>query len=648
MASHTAAPAKGNDQVRFELAYKAIAPNVQIIAPWREWDIDSREDAIAYAEKHNVPIEQSKKNIYSRDRNIWHLSHEGAELEDPANSPNEAMWQWVVSPDKAPDKAEEVEIGFEAGTPVSVNGTKLGPVDLLNKLNEIAARNGIGRTDLVENRLVGMKSRGAYETPGGTLLIKAHQELERLTVDRETAHFQQALSHRYAELVYNGVWFSTLRESLDGFFKVAQQFVTGTVGLKFWKGTLNVTRRKSPFSFYRADLASFTMGRYNPKDAEGFINLFAFPVTVRPKAKAEGGKELHRGDPTRLRRSQDRTLTIHHDMTHDRTQRRPTLGRPLRARTETRFDAFPALASPSIGACCPTNSPSIARGRERCRRSESSPKSKFATRSKRSTRSRRNCRTIRHFSMARPPKTCTTSLKARLVHELGALGWKLHTGRSRNELVATDFRLFVMDAAASLAAATRAVSYRACRTGAKHNFGMPMAGMTHMQHAQPILLSHFLLAHAEAFSRDVTRLQHAAESADACPMGSGALAGNSFGIDRDAIARDLGFSRITANSLDAVSDRDFALDYLLALTGIATHLSRLAEDFVIFASQEFAYRHSARRIFATGSSLMPQKKNPDAWELIRGKTGRVTGALIALLTTMKGLPTELSTRLAGR
>jgi argininosuccinate synthase len=238
-----------------------------------------------------VQVEQSKKNIYSRDRNIWHLSHEGGELEDPANAPNEAMWQWVVSPEQAPDRPEEVEIGFESGIPVSVNDAKLGAVDLLNKLNDIAARNGVGRTDLVENRLVGMKSRGAYETPGGTLLSKAHQELERLTIDRETAHFQQALSNRYAELVYNGVWFSTLRESLDGFFKVAQQFVTGSVGLKLWKGTLNVTSRKSPFSLYRADLASFTMGRYNPKDAEGFINLFALPVTVRSKAKAESGKQ---------------------------------------------------------------------------------------------------------------------------------------------------------------------------------------------------------------------------------------------------------------------------------------------------------------------------------------------------------------------
>jgi argininosuccinate lyase len=229
-------------------------------------------------------------------------------------------------------------------------------------------------------------------------------------------------------------------------------------------------------------------------------------------------------------------------------------------------------------------------------------------------------------------------VESALVHELGALGWKLHTGRSRNELIATDFRLFVMDAATSLQVQL-AEFLSAILEQARTNFGVPMAGMTHMQHAQPILLSHFLLAHAESFSRDITRLQHAVDSADACPMGSGALAGNSFNIDRQAIARDLGFSRITANSLDAVSDRDFALDYLFALTGIATHLSRLAEDFIIFASQEFGYVILPDE-YSTGSSLMPQKKNPDAWELIRGKTGRVTGALLGLLTTLKGLPTS--------
>jgi len=225
-----------------------------------------------------------------------------------------------------------------------------------------------------------------------------------------------------------------------------------------------------------------------------------------------------------------------------------------------------------------------------------------------------------------------------LVEELGPLGWRLHTGRSRNELVATDFRLFVICAAAQTKSSLFAL-INALLAQAKGKLGVPMAGMTHMQHAQPILLSHFLLAHAEAFTRDLTRLQNAATSADACPMGSGALAGNSFAIDRAAIACDLGFSKITANSLDAVSDRDFALDYLFALSGVATHLSRLAEDFVLFASQEFSYVILPDE-YSTGSSLMPQKRNPDCWELIRGKTGRITGALVGLLATLKGLPTS--------
>ena len=271
---------KGNDQVRFELTYKALGPKLQIIAPWREWKIFSREDAIAYARAHKIPIEQTTANIYSRDRNSWHLSHEGGRLEDPSNAPDEAMWQWIVSPENAPNTPAEVEIGFEAGIPVAVNGKKLPPVALLEALNDIAAANGVGRIDLVENRLVGIKSRGAYETPGGTLLTLAHRELETLCVDRETVHFQQQMALRYADLVYYGLWFTPLREALDAFFASTQQRVSGFVGLQLYKGNVNFTHRESPNSLYRTDLASFAMTRYNPKDAEGFINLFALPVTV--------------------------------------------------------------------------------------------------------------------------------------------------------------------------------------------------------------------------------------------------------------------------------------------------------------------------------------------------------------------------------
>ncbi len=271
---------KGNDQVRFELAAKALAPELKIIAPWREWNIVSREQAIDYARAHNVPVEQTTKNIYSRDRNIWHLSHEGGVLEDPANAPEESMWQWIVSPAKAPDRSTTVEIGFESGTPVSVNGRELAPLALIEQLNEVAAANGVGRMELVENRLVGIKSRGAYETPGGTLLVTAHRELESLSLDRETAHYQQILSLRYAEMVYYGMWFTPLRESLDAFFAKSQQRVTGSVALTLFKGNVSVASRRSPFSLYRTNLASFTMTGYNPKDAEGFINLFALPITV--------------------------------------------------------------------------------------------------------------------------------------------------------------------------------------------------------------------------------------------------------------------------------------------------------------------------------------------------------------------------------
>jgi len=283
---------KGNDQVRFELAAKALAPDLKIIAPWREWNIVSREQAIDYARSHNVPVEQTTKNIYSRDRNIWHLSHEGGVLEDPANAPEESMWQWIVSPAKAPDRSTTVEIGFESGIPVSVNGTKLTPLALIEQLNEIAAANGVGRMELVENRLVGIKSRGAYETPGGTLLVTAHRELESLSLDRETAHYQQILSLRYAEMVYYGMWFTPLREALDAFFAKSQQRVTGSVALALFKGNVSVASRRSPFSLYRTNLASFTMTGYNPKDAEGFINLFALPITVPLEAEVPRAAEV--------------------------------------------------------------------------------------------------------------------------------------------------------------------------------------------------------------------------------------------------------------------------------------------------------------------------------------------------------------------
>jgi argininosuccinate synthase len=280
---------KGNDQVRFELTYKALAPHLAVIAPWREWTIQSREDAIEYARQHNVPISQTATKIYSRDRNIWHISHEGGELEDPANAPSEAVWMLTKSPAEAPDQPEDVTIGFEAGVPVAVNGEKLSGVGIVETLNRIGAEHGVGRIDLVENRFVGMKSRGCYETPGGTLIFLAHRELEALTLDGRTLHYKQRLALDYAELVYAGLWFTPLREALDAFFAATTQTVTGEVTLRLYKGNVSPVSRKSPHSLYSLDIASFTMGAsYDQKDALGFINLIGLPIKVKAMLEGKG------------------------------------------------------------------------------------------------------------------------------------------------------------------------------------------------------------------------------------------------------------------------------------------------------------------------------------------------------------------------
>ncbi|MDZ7315679.1 MAG: argininosuccinate synthase [candidate division KSB1 bacterium] len=289
---------KGNDQVRFELTYKAFNPKLHVIAPWREWNIRSREDAIAYAVEHNVPITATKEKIYSNDRNIWHISHEGGDLEDPWNMPKEEMFKLTASLQKAPDKPEFIQIDFERGVPVAVNGDRLDSVSLLKTLNKIAGKHGIGRVDVVENRLVGMKSRGVYETPGGTLLFIAHRELESLVLDRDTMHFKEMIAPKYAELVYNGQWFTPLREALDAFVESTQQNVTGSVRLQLYKGNVVIAGRKSPYSLYREELATFgEEDVYDQTDAKGFINLFGLPIKVRSLVQIDWGKKKDYEEP---------------------------------------------------------------------------------------------------------------------------------------------------------------------------------------------------------------------------------------------------------------------------------------------------------------------------------------------------------------
>ncbi len=292
------ATGKGNDQVRFELTYKALNPTLQVIAPWREWDIRSREDALDYAKEFNVPVVQTEKSIYSRDANLWHMSHEGGILEDPANEPEEKMFLWTNSPEKAPDEAETIKIDFEQGLPVAVNDVQLPPASLITHLNKLGAKHGVGRIDLVENRLVGMKSHGVYETPGGTILYSAHRELESLCLDRDTVHFKEQLALRYAELVYFGKWYHSLREAMQAFVEKTQESVTGWVKIKLYKGNIIVVGRQSQQSLYREDFATFGQEDvYDQSDAVGFITLFGLQMKVKAMMEVSDGGETRYAAP---------------------------------------------------------------------------------------------------------------------------------------------------------------------------------------------------------------------------------------------------------------------------------------------------------------------------------------------------------------
>lgn len=283
---------KGNDQVRFELAIKAFAPNMKIIAPWRIWDIKSRDEEIDYAEAHNIPLKINRETNYSKDKNIWHLSHEGLDLEDPANEPMyDKILEMGVTPEKAPDKPTYVTISFDKGVPVAVDGKKMKGSDIVRKLNELGGTNGIGLADIVENRLVGMKSRGVYETPGGAILYHAHEVLETLCLDKETAHYKQQIAIKFADLVYNGQWFTPLREALSAFVDSTQQTVTGDVKLKLYKGNITNAGVTSPYSLYDEDIATFAQDDvYDQMDSQGFINLFGLPIKVKAMMDAKRKK----------------------------------------------------------------------------------------------------------------------------------------------------------------------------------------------------------------------------------------------------------------------------------------------------------------------------------------------------------------------
>jgi argininosuccinate synthase len=305
------ATGKGNDQVRFEVTYATFAPHLKVIAPWREWNIRSREDALAYAATHGVPVDQSPRDMFSRDGNLWHLSHEGGNLEDPWDAPRKEMFKLTVDPEDAPDEPQVVTLGLERGVPVMLDGERLGPVEMVETLNRIAGSHGVGRLDLVENRLVGIKSRGVYETPAGTVLHVAHREIERLVLDRNTLHFKQSVSVRYAQLIYDGLWFSTLRQALAAFVAYTEKEVTGEVKVRLFKGRAEAIGRRSPRSLYRQDLATFGEGMaYDHQDAEGFIRLFGLPERVRALTRdAEGVEAARKGTAEKARKPAEKVGT---------------------------------------------------------------------------------------------------------------------------------------------------------------------------------------------------------------------------------------------------------------------------------------------------------------------------------------------------
>ncbi|MBO4989019.1 MAG: argininosuccinate synthase, partial [Clostridia bacterium] len=281
---------KGNDQVRFELTIKAFAPEMKIIAPWRIWNIKSRDEEIDYAEAHNIPLKITRETNYSKDKNLWHLSHEGLDLEDPANEPDyDKICELGVSPWKAPDEPTYVTIHFEKGIPTAIDGKEMDSVSLMKKLNEVGGKNGVGLCDMVENRLVGMKSRGVYETPGGTILYEAHELLEMICLDKATQHYKQMIALKYGEMVYDGQWFTPLREALDAFVEKTQETVTGDVKLKIYKGNIMNAGITSPYSLYSEDIATFgeDEGAYNQMDSQGFINLFGLPIKVKAMLEAK-------------------------------------------------------------------------------------------------------------------------------------------------------------------------------------------------------------------------------------------------------------------------------------------------------------------------------------------------------------------------
>jgi argininosuccinate synthase len=638
---------KGNDQVRFETSFAALAPDLGVIAPVREESL-SREESIERAGKWGIPVQTVAKK-YSVDENLWGRTVECGELEDPWIEPPADAFELTVDPRQAPDEPAEVIIGFESGTPVTIDGGPASLIDIVAKLTQIAGAHGFGRVDMIENRLVGIKSRELYEVPGALALIAAHRELEDLTLERDLAHEKAGLERRWAELCYYGQWYGPLHAGLRAFMAETQAEVSGEVRIRFQKGAATVVGRRSPTSLYDYSLATYERGadQFDQRQAAGFISLWSLPIKVWAARGADvpGAPAAPEAPPRAARITSEETQALSAEPPEGASLREsepsPAESGAVEPTWAGRFEAPPsedAMAfTMSLGfdrrlilqdlLVTRLHVAALARGGlldDRERKKLDGELQSMAAEAREDA-----------FPFDDADEDVHSSVERVLTERLGDVGAKVHAGRSRNDLVVTDLRLWITEGAERLAGACERLAL-ALGNRAEEHAETIMPGYTHLQRAQPITLGHHLLAHAFPLARDADRFHLASASAGTSPLGAGALATSTLGLATKESADILGFDAFE-NSIDAVSDRDFALDFLSACVSAAVHISRLGEDLVLWSSQEFGFARPADG-YATGSSMMPQKRNPDVAELARAKTGRVLGDYVQLATVLKGLP----------
>src|ERR1700730_6452011 len=570
---------KGNDQVRFEVGFASLAPDLEVLAPVRDYAW-TREKANAFAEENAIPINVTKRSPFSIDQNVWGRAVETGFLEHLWNAPTKDIYSYTEDPTVNWNTPDEVIIGFDKGVPVSIDGKPVSMLQAIEELNPRAGAQGVGRLDVVEDRLVGIKSREIYEAPGAMVLITAHTELEHVTLERELGRFKRQTDQRWAELVYDGLWYSPLKVALESFVAKTQEHVSGEVRMVLHAGHIAVNGRRSAESLYDFNLATYDEGdSFDQSAAKGFV----YVPGLSSKIAARRDQSTHFD-----------WVLAPYDITASR------------AHTVVLFQAGLLTEDQRDGLLAGLDSlaEDVADG---------------------------------SFGPLVTDEDVHAALERGLIDRVGPdLGGRLRAGRSRNDQVATLFRMWLRDAIRRVSAGALHVVGALATQAAAHPSAI-MPGKTHLQSAQPILLAHHLLAHAHPLLRDVDRIVDLDARTAVSPYGSGALAGSSLGLDPDAIAEQLGFAAAADNSVDATAARDFAAEAAFVFAMIGVDLSRLAEDIIIWSSTEFGYV-TLHDSWSTGSSIMPQKKTPNIAELARGKSGRLIGSLAGLLATLKAQP----------